>query len=140
MVTPTNPPPKKSYGKTSYSQPVIRSNEQWLPVNIVLGMPQRNCQYHGICRIELDDLEDCYCPRRVGADIRLLDGQLEIRFRKGRMAESLQKQHFASGHFIVLTDYTLPEPLVVLFGASPVIRRGLYPIRETEDYYLVYFS
>lgn len=140
MVTPTNPPPKKSYGKLQSSQSAVCSNEQWLPVNIVLGMPQRNCQYHGICRIELDDLEDCHCPERVGAGIRLCNGQLEIRFRKGRMAELFHEQHFASGYFIVLTDYPLPEPIATLFTATPVIRRGVYPIRETEDYYLVYFA
>lgn len=139
MVTPTDPPPKKSFGKKASSQPALRSNERWLPVNIVLGMPQRNCQYHGICHIDLDDLEDYHCSKRVGAALRYGDGRLQVRFRKGRMAESLREKHFASGHFIVLTDYTLPKPLQALLPASPVIRRGVYPIRETEDYYVVYF-
>ena len=140
MVTPTDPPPKKAYGKLRSSQPTVRSDEPWLPVNIVLGMPQRNCQYHGICRIELDDLEDCRCPRRVRAGIRYDQGRLQVRFWRERMPEALREKHFASGCFIVLTDYTLPEFFVALLRAAPVIRRGVYPILETEHFYFVDFA
>ena len=115
------------------------SIRRFIPVNIVLGMPQRNCQYHGICRIDVEDDVESVCPHRVRARLRFDGAQLLVYFEKETMPAATAEKHFASGNFIVLTDFTLPGFLQEHFSRSLVIRRGIYPVRETAGDYIVHF-
>lgn len=113
--------------------------QQLLPANITLGMPQRNCQYHGICRIDLDDSAEARCPRSVRARLGYDGERLQVWFAKESLSPAAVEKHFASGYFVVLIDYTLPETLRRHFEASLVIRRGIYPVAETDTAYIVCF-
>lgn len=110
-----------------------------IPANIMLGMPQRNCQYHGICRIDVEDDVESVCPHRVRARLGFDGDQLQVHFEKETMPAATAEKHFACGYFIVLTDFTLPEFLQKYFPAPLIIRRGIYPVRETTAYYIVHF-
>jgi len=139
MVTPTDYSLPRKHGRAKSSPYISQLDNECVLVNIVLGMPKQRCQYHGICRMDIDDVEDNHCSPKIKANIRYKSKQIHIQFWKEKISEVIAEQHFASGYFIVLTDFTLPESLQAIFNTSLVIRRGIYPVRESEDYYTVYF-
>ncbi len=138
MVTLTDYLLPRKHGRAKSSPYISQLDNEWVLVNIVLGMPNRRCQYHGICQMDIDDVEN-HCSPKIKANIRYKSKQIHIQFWKKKISEVIAEQHFASGYFIVLTDFTLPESLQAIFNTPLVIRRGIYHVRESEDYYNVYF-
>ena len=119
---------------------ILMQEQQWLPVNIVLGMPQKNCQYHGICRIDMDEeMRACSCPNRIKAKMCLVNGKLYLRFVRKYLPEITYGKHFASGYFVMLVDFQLPLDLQQFFQTDFIIRRGVYPVREMTEWLEVVF-
>jgi len=105
-----------------------------LRVEVLFGMPGKDCRYHGICRIE-PEKEDSYegavsaSYQKAKAVVSLTaEGNLLFRFAKNSMLPSVFDRYFGSGYFVVLQDYAMPGFVGKALGAVvPVLRQGIYP-------------
>ncbi len=120
----------------------IKNTSLNITVFITFGMPTKDCTYNGICRITSKKKQKKTTIKCASiADISISNkNRLLFKFRKNEMHLQTIKKHFRSGYFIILEDYTTPDFVIKALGqCTTVIRQGVYPIKETDNYYEVIF-
>lgn len=147
----------KSEFYISESLLVLNETQRTVSVEVVFGMPAKDCLYHGICRIEpassapqgistqgINTMgasgtakSSAYVKAEVSATST---GQLVFRFRKDGILRGKASRHFGSGYFIVLEPIDLPD--WVSDGLElPAFKIwcGIYHVNEKALYYEVTF-
>jgi len=136
----THSKPKSSCAKSSKLNNLKKENS--ISTSVVFGMPAKDCSYNGICRIEPLDMFNENTSRCIGiATItRVGTKHLLFQFPKDQMHRLTIHKHFGSGYFVLLEDYETPEFVGKVLGqCAPVIRQGIYPIVDKDDFFEVIF-
>ena len=134
----------------SVSSPLVNPAIDIYPVlngirtEVRFGMASRNCSGLGICSVEATSRT----PSMVGSCDRAIAyltcdsfGQTCFSFLKATVCLKAAKKQFHRGAFKVREDFELPQEVVRYFGINNgFIRRGNYPIIETEKFWQVNFS
>ncbi len=106
-------------------------------INIMFGMPSRDCAFSGICRIESKmkndhNCQDCFS---VGRLVLVGKKQINFDFLKTSMKATTIEKYFGSGHFIIIEAYEMPEFVNQALGMKQLlIQPGIYPVVENEDH------
>lgn len=113
--------------------------------DIVLGMPKKGCQYHGICKIDpfeaIEDSNRKLPVNTVHATICKTDkDDLVIQFAKFRMQQVTYDKHFAKSEFTVLQSIEVPDFINKKLKGNFYIKAGNYPIQRRQAYYQVTFQ
>ncbi len=133
---------------------VLNEAQRTVSVEVVFGMPAKDCLYHGICRIDPASASPkanyangtagdsgknrSYSKAEVSATST---GQLVFRFFKDDMLRGKASRHFGSGFFIVLESIRTPawvNKALDIYGYN--ISKGIYKVKEEEAWYEVAFS
>ncbi len=141
LIKDTQEKPNASCAKRS-SLEKNESKQKSIMASVVFGMPAKDCSYNGICRIDHADMYNQYSAGCISiAEIfRVGKKHFLFRFSKNKMRKLTIRKHFGSGYFIVLEDYETPEFIGTTLGqCAPVIRQGIYPVLDKDDYFEVLF-
>ncbi len=113
-----------------------------MDVHVVLGMPSKNCQFHGICKIEpMPDFNLTLPTHKTQARLVLNESQeLEFHFKKSSLTPQITKQHFSTNFFKILEPVELPEFITLALKISFKIETGSYPITTDRENYKVCFG
>jgi hypothetical protein len=144
--------PKEKDMKSAFYIPesslVLNEAQRTVSVEVVFGMPAKDCLYHGICKIEPATapqmgLYGTAKPSTLTkAEVSATStGQLVFRFYKDDMLRGKASRHFGSGYFIVLEAIRTPtwmNEALDLHGYN--ISRGIYKVNEEAAWYEVAFS
>ena len=124
----------------------LTKNKSNIDVEIVFGERDRGCAGLGICKIVIADQMsqsqklDCkvtLCNLSIWEPITK---KLLIEVRKDRICKNQEARFFFSHYFTVNEKYELSEELCASFGASSLsIRKGIYPILEFKDKFIILF-
>gem|GEM_PF-3380058 len=128
------------------SEKYRRKDALSLRVEVLFGMPGKDCRYHGICRIEPEKEDSSegstsasYQKAKAVVSLRP-EGNLFFRFAKNSMLSSVFDRYFGSGYFVLLQDYAMPEFVGKALGAAvPVLRQGIYPALKKGRFLEVVF-
>ena len=123
-----------------------RESLKRVKAEVVLGSPGARCRGVGICRISAADtlttshsLPRC---RKTVAWIGLTPGgSLYMIFSKHLVCDTLAERQFKPGSFGVTTRFRLPQFLQNELGTTrEFIEPGNYPVRESAQQWIVYFT
>jgi hypothetical protein len=133
---------------------VLNEAQRTVTVEVVFGMPAKDCLYHGICKIEpATTPHNAEKPAKgtngqakpstlTKAEVSATStGQLVFRFHKDDMLRGKASRHFGSGYFIVLEDIRTPawmNEALDIHGYN--ISTGIYKVNEGKAWYEVAFS
>ena len=117
-----------------------------LEVIIVLGAPSKDCQFHGICRIEpLDqltkappDLPENGVLARFCKD--QLTKELTIQFRRESMTTFVYQKYFQTDVFMIPESVELPDFVSGFFRESYTIKEGKYLLKKGLTFYEIVLS
>lgn len=111
---------------------------------IILGMPSKNCQFHGICKIEPDgffDYRQSVSTSYVKAIFVLNESKkLEIHFEKKELLPKVEQEHFSNKYFQILEEVKTPDFINKTLKQDIKIKVGVYSIIENKTYYKVLFG
>lgn len=112
-------------------------------VEVVLGMSQHDCRFHGICRIEKPtikkEVSDCDCRDAVPAWLlRPEPNYCVLMLWRDQLPEDREAYHFGRKRMEV--GEALPvSGFYQMHGVGKLhLRRGNYALRATKDYYVLY--
>ena len=115
-----------------------------ISVEVIFGMPSKDCRFTGICRIDPDHTfmkRDKSCSSAKALIYKGKNDGLTFQFqKKGMLLETMEK-YFGSGSFVVLEDFKMPGFVlksVELTDYCIVI--GVYGIVEMEDCFRIQFG
>jgi hypothetical protein len=127
---------------------VLNEAQRTVSVEVVFGMPAKDCLYHGICRIEpasappVGRYGTAKPSTLTKAEVSATStGQLVFRFYKDGMLRGKANRHFGSGYFIVLESIRTPAWMndsLDIHGYN--ISKGIYKVKEEAAWYEVAFS
>lgn len=113
-------------------------------VDVVLGMAQHNCRFHGICRIEEQHgghkASDCGCRGDTVPAwlLRPEPNYCVLMLWRGRLSADREAYHFNRKR-MELCDTLEVSSFYSTRGTGDLhLRRGNYSIRTTKDYYILY--
>jgi hypothetical protein len=116
-----------------------------IPVEIILGNPQKDCLFLGICQVrQLSGLLPELCPTCQSATFGFIQAsecqRLEILFLKKHLHPALIEQHFASSFFHIEAAYALPEEIARAIELNNHwILPGRYPLFVADRFISVIF-
>ncbi len=115
-----------------------------MKVDFVLGMPSKQCLFHGICKIEQFEYfkkQGKPLPANfVSATIYFDQAQnLVSEFHLNSMTINTQIKHFKQKHFFILEQVSLPSFVYETLGKNFEIAVGQYPIEVQQGGYKVVF-
>ncbi len=116
--------------------------EDQVVMNVTLGMPSKGCNYHGICKIEelsTENKQTSNCKKQVKAAFRKEQNRLIMYIGANEIDRKLYEFYFASGYFIVLESFDIPESLKNKIEISYTIQQGVYRVSHQNDYLKVTF-
>ncbi len=126
----------------------LNEAQRTVTVEVVFGMPAKDCLYHGICKIEpattpQPGINGQVKPSTLTKVVvsATSTGQLVFRFYKDTMLRGKASRHFGSGFFIVLEEIKTPEWMneaLDIHGYN--ISKGIYKVNEDEAWYEVAFN
>ena len=117
-----------------------------IDVDIVLGMPSKNCQFHGICKInassnlEPDDFMNSktYLKNSLKAILNLDEKKnLIIRFDCNTITTFIKDKYLKDDLFIISESIKIPDFASSYFRTSFEIKKGIYPIEKGVEYYQI---
>jgi len=131
----------KGGGRSDFISDLLPS----VDINIVLGMPSKNCQFHGICKIEPPLSQNSAMGVKPNHGIRAILSfnkrkELEILFQKKDLTEKLRAYHFGRESFLVLEPVNIPEFAARALGRGFKVSVGRYPIYEADSFYKINFT
>lgn len=126
---------------------VLNEAQQTVSVEVVFGMPAKDCLYHGICKIEPANtpqtgIDGTAKPStHTKAEVSATStGQLVFRFYKDDMLRGKASRHFGSGYFIVLESIETPSWMNEALDINAYnISKGIYKVKEEMAWYEVAF-
>jgi hypothetical protein len=112
-------------------------------VEVVLGMAQHNCRFHGICRIEkqgaVTEVSDCGCRDTVpGWLLRPEPNYCVLMLWRGSLPADRETYHFNRKRIELNNALSISSHYPTRLGGDLQLRRGSYSIRATKDYYVLY--
>ena len=117
-----------------------------IDVDIVLGNPTKDCQHHGICKINrssnLGHVEfmnsKTYLKNSLKAVLQMdKDKNLIIKLDCKTLTPFIKNKYFIGDYFIISAPLDIPYFVSSYFGTSFKIKKGLYPIDKGTDYYQI---
>lgn len=135
------------FNNTSHMEQIEISQDSIIAstrADIILGMPKKACQYHGICKIdpfeEIQDETVGLPANKAHATVCKTDnGDLVIQFAKERMHQRTFQRHFATKVFTVLESIAVPDFINEELDGKFWVKVGEYPIIDTPAYFQVNF-
>lgn len=117
-----------------------------IDVDIVLGMPSKNCQFHGICKINPSsnlDYEDFLCSNNYLKNslkaVLHVDRQknLIIKFDRNTITAFIEYEYLSEDLFVIAESIETPFFVNDYFGIPFRIKKGVYPVIRGEKYYQI---
>lgn len=122
----------KYMGKADFFPKNERYTNKNVKVSVMFGMPSKDCQFHGICKIlprgKCKKKSLCCC---IKANVFINnENEIEFLFLKDKFSEKKHKEYFSSGYFNVFEAIDLPVFVESVLGVSFSIKVGEYPVLE----------
>lgn len=118
----------------SYQQPVP------FQVEVVFGVPGKNCNGVGICRISSIDHArvNWKCPHAYAWMGAALDGSLTLSFERSRLPQAVCERYFGEQNFQIEEAYPIPAAILSRLNLpSFVVKPGPHPIQVSELFFIV---
>ena len=113
-------------------------------VDLILGMPSKDCSSFGICKIiPIDNNSSALLNRTNAVRGKLLlhsRNDLEIKFYTESMSERTKQKYFGTPFFLVNETVKTPHFVNAILERCFIIHKGKYPITKKEKYYKVSFK
>ncbi|KAA3639247.1 MAG: hypothetical protein DWQ02_04005 [Bacteroidetes bacterium] len=128
--------------RTSDNFPVLNG----VRTEVKFGMVSRNCSGFGICTVEVEATSQplsltTSCHSAVAYLTYESFGQLCFYFLKGTVCPKAERKFFRRGLFVVNETFVVPGAIARRFDMNnQFVRRGKYPIVETEKFWRVSFN
>ena len=114
-----------------------------LDVDIIFGRPSKNCQYHGICKIErYQSLVPSNYKRNFSFAQLSFDESKDVvaQLDAARMLQEVKEEFFGDGFFEIIEAVTIPEFVNTALGNTFTILPGRYPVEKSETVFQVVFN
>ncbi|KAA3631575.1 MAG: hypothetical protein DWQ02_16255 [Bacteroidetes bacterium] len=108
------------------------------------GMSSRNCSGLGICSVEATSRTlsmTASCDSAIAYLTYESFGQLCFYFLKATVCLKAEKKFFRRGLFVINETFEVPASIVQSFDMNnQFVRKGKYPVVETEKFWRVNFN
>ncbi len=116
----------------------LQAQSNGLSVEIIYGLPSRNCRGMGICQVKLQEnansLTQCKCSSLALARITA-KGSLELRIFRQSLDPLLYQAHFQNLEFVLEEPKVLESSVCDALKTGPIeLMAGKYPIQESQEY------
>lgn len=123
---------------SSTLSPVPQAQSNGLPVEIIYGLPSRNCRGMGICQVKLlenaGSLPHCKCSSLALASLST-KGTLELRIFRHSLAPLQYQAHFQNQEFVLEEPKVLESSVCEALKIGPSeLLAGKYPVQESQEY------
>ncbi len=114
-----------------------------IDVDVILGMSSKNCQFHGICKINPssnmsheDFMNSKDYLKNSLRGVLCLDSKkkLILKFDRKTITPYIQKKYLKDDLFIINESLEMPSFVSLHFGTSFTVKEGTYPIKKGKKY------
>jgi hypothetical protein len=118
--------------------PVPQAQSNGLPVEIIYGLPSRNCRGMGICQVKLQEnantLSPCKCSSLALVRVTAR-GALELRIFRHSLDPLQYQAHFQNLEFVLEETKVLESSVCEALKIGPTeLLAGKYPVQESQEY------
>jgi hypothetical protein len=113
-----------------------------LLVEVIFGVPGKDCNGVGICRItSIDHVRvNWKCPRAIAWLNITNEGGLVLAFERSLLLPAVQERFFRAPFFQVEGPYSMPPTLLSELNLkSLTLKIGQYPIKVSEKFFVINF-
>lgn len=113
-----------------------------LLVEVIFGVPGKDCKGVGICRImSIDHVRvNWKCPRAIAWLDITDEGRLVLAFERSLLLPAVHERFFREPFFQVEGPYSMPPGLLsVLNLKSFTLKIGQYPIKVSDKFFVISF-
>lgn len=110
-------------------------------VEVIFGVPGKNCDGVGICRIlPLEGVRVRWkCPS-ARASLNSTSGSISLVFARNMLSQDICERFFNGEMFQVEETYTAPQTLLSLLNLDFfAVQPGRYPVQVSEQYFTICF-
>ncbi len=139
-------PQEQKYNKSIKMLDVDSIKEEYYEadVDIILGMPSKDCRSFGICKIvPIDSFSPEILKRSNAVRAKLVlhpYKDLAIKFYTSNMSEITKQKYFGTPFFLVNETVKTPEFVNTILERCYIIYKGEYSITRKQKYYEVSFK
>jgi hypothetical protein len=137
---------KKRFQRSTPPNPVspLQMSAKGLPVEIIYGLPSRNCRGMGICQVKLmeDESQQAQCQCSSIAFARITTNtQLELNIIRSSVDLQQFQARFQNLEFIVDEPKALESRVCEALKVGPLeLLAGKYPVQASDEFLQIFIA